>query len=91
MILVSGLTFDAMGMDNDQPRKGKRWSWNWNWGNDNNNRPGKKNRPGKNNRPGGNQNTGAVGAPLDGGLLAALGVAGTAYVAARKKKKGIDE
>lgn len=30
---------------------------------------------------------GAVGAPLDGGLLAVLGVAGVAYYSARKKNK----
>ena len=30
---------------------------------------------------------GAVGAPLDGGLLAVLGVAGVAYITARKRKK----
>ena len=30
---------------------------------------------------------GAVGAPLDGGLLAILGAAGVAYFTARKKKK----
>ena len=31
--------------------------------------------------------TKAVGAPLDGGLLAILGAAGVAYYAARKRKK----
>jgi hypothetical protein len=29
----------------------------------------------------------ATGAPLDGGILSVLGVAGVAYYAARKKKK----
>lgn len=81
MILVSGLTFDAMGMDNYRPGTKKGWSWGWNWNNGNNNGAG----------AGNNNNNGAVGAPLDGGLLAVLGVAGTAYVAARKKKKGLDE
>lgn len=47
------------------------------WSNRNHNR--------NNNNNGGSQ--GSVGAPLDGGLLAALGIAGVAYVAARKKKK----
>lgn len=31
-----------------------------------------------------------IGAPLDGGILAALGVAGVAYYAARKKKNNTD-
>ena len=39
----------------------------------------------------GNGNGGAVGAPLDGGLLALLGIAGAAYFTARKKKKGTGE
>jgi len=34
-----------------------------------------------------NANPGAVGAPLDGGLLAILAAAGGAYFVARKKKK----
>lgn len=34
---------------------------------------------------------GAVQAPLDGGALAVLGLAGAAYVAARKKKKTSEE
>ena len=32
--------------------------------------------------------TGAVGAPLDGGLLTILGAAGVAYYVSRRKKKG---
>ncbi len=35
--------------------------------------------------------TGAVGAPLDGGLLALLAGAGITYFAARKKKKNAQE
>ncbi len=39
------------------------------------------------NNPGDNGNGGAVGAPLDGGLLAILAAAGGAYFVARRKKK----
>gem|GEM_PF-3242328 len=39
----------------------------------------------------GNPNPGAVGAPLDGGLLAILAAAGGAYFIARKKKKNKQE
>jgi len=33
------------------------------------------------------QNPGAVGTPIDGGILAILGAAGVAYFVARKRKK----
>lgn len=88
MFIVSGMTFDVMGMDNYQPGKKQGWSWGWSWMKKGNPNPGSShNGNGSGNHNGG----GAVGAPLDGGLLLVLGAAGTAYVAARKKKKGIDE
>jgi UDP-N-acetylmuramyl pentapeptide phosphotransferase/UDP-N-acetylglucosamine-1-phosphate transferase len=34
-----------------------------------------------------NHHANSTGAPLDGGILSVLGVAGVAYYAARKKKK----
>jgi hypothetical protein len=75
IMLASAISIDAMGMQNGHPNK--------------NNHQNNRHNHNYDNRNGGSSN-GIVGAPLDGGLLAVLGVASVAYVAARRKKKNIE-